>query len=149
MDRRRAKFVFIGAGMLVSMILLVWVGTRGSGFSYYLSVSEFLAAPDRADDGFRINGKVVQGSIRRHATGEDVEFTMTDGEAALAVDYHGIIPDTFVDGADVVVQGRLQEDGSFAAHKLLAKCPSKYESAEEYPDAPASPGEPAEVSALR
>ncbi|NIV47932.1 MAG: hypothetical protein GWN46_14570, partial [Gammaproteobacteria bacterium] len=58
-----------------------------------------------------------------------------DGAATLAVHYHGIIPDTFVDGADVVVEGQLQSDGVFSAHTLLAKCPSKYESADEYGDA--------------
>ena len=68
-------------------------------------------------------------------SGEDVGFNMTDGEATLAVYYRGIIPDTFVDGADVVVEGQLQPDGVFAAHTLLAKCPSKYESADSYPEA--------------
>ena len=58
----------------------------------------------------------------------------------LAVNYHGIIPDTFVDGADVVVEGALSTDGTFDAHTLLAKCPSKYESADEYPDAGATAG---------
>ena len=51
----------------------------------------------------------------------------------LPVSYHGIIPDTFVDDAAVVVEGRLQEDGTFVAHELLAKCPSKYEAAETAP----------------
>ena len=44
--------------------------------------------------------------------------------------YHGIVPDTFVDNADVVVEGRLAGDGTFEAHTLLAKCPSKYEAAD-------------------
>jgi cytochrome c-type biogenesis protein CcmE len=48
----------------------------------------------------------------------------------MLVAYHGIIPDTFVDDAAVVVEGQLQDDGTFRAHTLLAKCPSKYEAAE-------------------
>ena len=32
--------------------------------------------------------------------------------------------------ADVVVEGRLETGGAFHAHTLLAKCPSKYESAD-------------------
>ena len=132
MDRKRLKFVFLGAGMLVSMVFLVWVGVSGTdGFAYYLTVSEFLDADDRALDGFRINGKVVEGSITRVSTGEDVTFAMSDGIAALDVSYHGIIPDTFVEGAEVVVEGRLLAGGTFEAHTLLAKCPSKYESADE------------------
>jgi len=67
----------------------------------------------------------------RATSGEDVSFTITDGDSTLPVDYHGIIPDTFVDGAEVVVEGSLKHDGTFVAHMLLAKCPSKYEAADE------------------
>ncbi len=125
------KFLLLGCGVILSMGFLLIVGVnRPGGFSYYLTVSEFMRQPDRRDDGFRINGKVAAGSIERLATGEDVRFRMTDGGALLPVVYHGIIPDTFVDGADVVVEGRLTDGGEFEAHTLLAKCPSKYESAE-------------------
>ena len=54
---------------------------------------------------------------------------MSEGGATLPVDYHGIIPDTFVDDADVVVEGSLADGGDFHATTLLAKCPSKYEAA--------------------
>jgi cytochrome c-type biogenesis protein CcmE len=73
---------------------------------------------------------VADGTIVRMPTGQDVTFVVTDGDATLPVRYHGIIPDTFVDGADVVVEGQLTGDGTFEAHTLLAKCPSKYEAAD-------------------
>jgi cytochrome c-type biogenesis protein CcmE len=123
------------------MVLLVVVGTQGSGVGYYMTVTEFLDTEDQTRLGLRVNGKVVHGTISREDTGEDVGFEMTDGGAVLAVRYHGIIPDTFVDGADVVVEGALENDGTFSAHMLLAKCPSKYESADEYADAPEDTGE--------
>jgi cytochrome c-type biogenesis protein CcmE len=43
--------------------------------------------------------------------------------------YRGIAPDTFTDGVDVVVEGRMGEDGTFHATTLLAKCASRYENA--------------------
>jgi cytochrome c-type biogenesis protein CcmE len=132
------KFIVITAGVLLSMVVLIAIGTQGSGVGYYMSVSEFLADPEVGRTGLRVNGKVLHGTIQRATTGEDVEFQMSDGSATLAVNYHGIIPDTFVDGADVVVEGSLQEDGVFVAHNLLAKCPSKYESADEHPDVESS-----------
>jgi cytochrome c-type biogenesis protein CcmE len=131
MDRRRTKFLLLGVGIVISMVFIFAVGvSQPGGLAYYMTVSEFLAAPDSANVGFRVNGKVVEGSIDRLATGEDVTFELSDGEASLPVTYHGIIPDTFVDRADVVVEGELQQDGTFKAHTLLAKCPSKYESAD-------------------
>jgi len=132
MERRRLKFLVLGTGVLASMGFLMVVGMSGpGGLAYYLTVSEFTQAPDRGSDAFRINGKVAEGSIVRQPGGRSVLFTMSDGVAALPVSYEGIIPDTFVDGADVVVEGRLGASGTFTAHTLLAKCPSKYEAAED------------------
>ena len=52
--------------------------------------------------------------------------------------YRGITPDTFTDGVDVVVEGRLGHDGTFRATTLLAKCASRYENApEKYKNTPA------------
>ena len=54
---------------------------------------------------------------------------MTDGAKVYNVVYRGITPDTFTDGVDVVVEGRLGHDGTFRATTLLAKCASRYENA--------------------
>ena len=142
MDWKRLKFVLIGVGIVLSMGFLVLVGMeRPGGFVYYLTVTEFMALDREAADGFRINGKVVDGTIVRVPTGQEVRFVMSDGTTTLAVEYHGVIPDTFVDGADVVVEGQLEADEVLHAHTMLAKCPSKYESAvdaEGYPVAETS-----------
>jgi len=130
-DRKRLKFVLFGAGIVLSMAFLLWAGLDSGGMVYYLTVTEFSQQGNPATDGCRVNGKVIQGSIERASTGEDVAFVMSDGTTSLPVRYHGVIPDTFVDGADVVVEGQLGSDNTFEAHTLLAKCPSKYEAAEE------------------
>ena len=129
MDRRRLKFLLLGGGVVIAMGFLVWAGLdREGGLAYFVTVSEFKQAHDAK--GVRINGKVASGSIERLASGQDVHFVMTDGQATLPVSYHGIIPDTFVEGADVVVKGSLDSgSGTFHADELLAKCPSKYEAA--------------------
>ena len=54
---------------------------------------------------------------------------MTDGARTYPVRYRGIIPDTFTDSVDVVVEGRLHRDGVFQATVLTAKCASRYENA--------------------
>ena len=41
------------------------------------------------------------------------------------------VSDLFKDGAMVVVEGKMGPDGIFQADQLLAKCPTKYEAAEE------------------
>ena len=52
---------------------------------------------------------------------------MGDGQARLPVRYKGVKPDMFQTGADVIVEGRLEPDGVFAASVLMTSCPSKYQ----------------------
>lgn len=86
---------------------------------------------------FLIGGALVNGSIVRDPGGRQVAFKMTDGAETYNVVYRGITPDTFTDGVDVVVEGRLGHDGTFRATTRLAKCASRYENApEKYKDTP-------------
>ncbi len=132
MDRKKKRFALIGIGIVACMGFLLAVTLNSkSGLVYYYTVGEFLELEGAHDGSLRINGKVEAGSIVRKTNGMDLRFVVTDGQAALPVEYHGVIPDTFVDGADVVVEGGLRQDGTFKASNLLAKCPSKYEAAKK------------------
>jgi len=132
MDRKKLRLVLIGAGILacVGFLLAVSLSSK-SGLVYYYTVSEFKKLEGAQSTGIRINGKVEDGSILRQKSGMDVRFNVTDGQSVLPVEYHGVIPDTFVDGADVVVEGGVRQDGTFQASSMLAKCPSKYEAAQK------------------
>jgi cytochrome c-type biogenesis protein CcmE len=46
-------------------------------------------------------------------------------------EYRDALPDTFSDDVEVVMEGRLREDGVFEATTLLTKCGSRYEAAPE------------------
>jgi len=46
--------------------------------------------------------------------------------------YRDIVPDTFEDRADAVVEGSFDSSGTFQATFLMAKCPSKYEAETDY-----------------
>lgn len=79
----------------------------------------------------KVGARVVAGTVERDSSGKRVAFDMTDGKATYRVEYVGLIPDTFSDSVDVVVEGRLGADGVFRATTLLAKCASRYEAAPE------------------
>lgn len=132
MNGRKLKFVLIGLGIAATIIFMLAVATQKSdgGLAYYVTVDEFNKKGELPGH-FRVNGKVATGSIERVAGGRQVRFTIVDKAtpSTLPVDYIGEIPDTFVDDADVVVEGKRRADGTFEATMLLAKCPSKYEAA--------------------
>ncbi|MBW2280382.1 MAG: cytochrome c maturation protein CcmE [Deltaproteobacteria bacterium] len=137
-----SKGIQLGIATLTIFGALTWflaVQAGGEGtFAYYENVGSFLdEAP--ADDagpagrGLRVHGFVVEGSIRKELALGHVDFEIQDpGGAPLTVRYDGIdVPDLFADGAEVVIEGRI-ESGVFLAERVMAKCPSKYEA--EVPD---------------
>ena len=135
MSRKKARFI-IGFGIIgVCLLYLVVSGFRDTAM-YYLTVTE-LEARESQFLGKRVKlaGRVVPGSIETDSETlavsfriweplEDEKETFSD---AMAVRYKGIVPDTFRDGSDVVLEGKPQSTGVFKAETLLAKCPSKYE----------------------
>jgi cytochrome c-type biogenesis protein CcmE len=136
----RTKFLIGGLIVLGSAGFLMASSIKETG-QYYLMPSE-LAAKVTADPSFRnagvkVGARVVPGSIKRDPGGRQLTFAMTDGKQVYNVAYRGIAPDTFTDGVDVVVEGRLDASNTFQATTLLAKCASRYENApEKYRNAP-------------
>jgi cytochrome c-type biogenesis protein CcmE len=73
---------------------------------------------------------VVQANtIVRDDASSRISFVINDGKATLPVTYSGVVPDIFRAGIQVVVEGKYSGKGAFQATTLLAKCPSKFQSA--------------------
>lgn len=131
---------FLLSGTLVIAATIVWFvfvagGAATSGAAYDISLKEFRARSiPTLDEDVRVRGKVEEGSIFQRPGSAEVTFSLADGPDTLKVKYstreHGVLPDTFVDGAAAVVTGSLDESGVFQAHTIQAKCPSKYEGAQ-------------------
>ena len=130
----RSKFL-TGAGFVaVTVGVLMTEGIKDTGV-YFLSPSELAARV--VDDssmyavGVRIGGTVVGGTIDRHIASQTLKFEVTDGVIAYPVVYRGLVPDTFTDDVEVVVEGRVTRDGTIQATSVLAKCGSRYEAVPE------------------
>jgi len=132
------KFIVAGGFILCSITYLMFTGFSDS-MVYYHTVSEALEiAQENSDKGIRVSGYVSSGTIKRDQSASRVNFLVyeRDSDQTLPVVYQGIIPDTFKDDAEVVVEGTYHsKDGVFHANVLLAKCPSKYEAlGDEHPE---------------
>ena len=128
----RTKFLIGGALVLGTAGYLMATSIKDTGM-YYLTPTELAtkisADPSFRNTGVKIGARVVPGSITRVPGGKEYAFQVTDGAKGFPVIYRGIAPDTFTDGVDVVVEGRMANDGTFHATTLLAKCASRYENA--------------------
>ncbi|MFN7972569.1 MAG: cytochrome c maturation protein CcmE [Acidobacteriota bacterium] len=127
MKPTQIKIVVLSMAIVTGIMLLAADGSRSSTV-YYQTIPELMASPSGGGGTVRVTGHVVAGSIQRPA-GAPLSFLMQDASGAqrLAVRYGDVVPDTFKDGAEVVVEGALSADATFEASTLLAKCPSKYE----------------------
>ena len=133
---KKAPFVIGFAIILATLGWLAYSGIQESK-TYYVTVSELLANPEASHRRFRVGGDVAPGSIRRMQG--RTEFTLQQEGKLLQVYYTGTepLPDTLVDRAQAMADGRYQQDGTFHAETVQAKCASKYEAAP--PKAGASP----------
>lgn len=125
--RGRSKF-FIGGAIIVLAVGYLVVSSIGGSTAYYLTVEE-VRAEGPSERAVRVAGTVVAETIEWNAQELLLKFDIADDSGSLAVIYHGPRPDMLQDDAEVVVEGKYVEGGSFEANNLLLKCPSKYESA--------------------
>ena len=141
-----SKGIQIAIGGVLMALLLGWYGSTQvseASFAYYQTLEEFVAAEGEASRAVRVHGYVADGSIERDVEGKQVSFRVQstpphaggDDGSMMQVVYASLeTPDLFKDGAEVVVEGRLQSaangGNTFHATNVLAKCPSKFEGQE-------------------
>ena len=99
--------------------------TLGESAQYYKHVDELMAQPaDWYGKPLQVHG--FARDVRRKRDSLEYRFEMYNNGSVVSASYTGIVPDTFKNDAEVVLQGTLREDG-FHATGMTAKCPSKYE----------------------
>jgi len=128
--RRRLPLSFLLAGIAIlgAIIYLVFANTQANAV-YYLTVSELQHCTICTTQSVRVAGVVQAGSIVRDDQQQRISFVIVDGAHTLPVTYTGVVPDIFQAGIQVVVEGHYTGQGPFQAQTLLAKCPSKFQSA--------------------
>ncbi len=127
MLKGRYKLI-IAIGVIALGITYLVYGSVKDTMVYYLTVPELKdRVPSVYKERVRVSGTVVPGSIRNEVDGF-LEFKIADGDDSIDVKYKGVIPDTFNDGVEAVVEGLYTPSNVFNANVLLAKCPTKYES---------------------
>jgi cytochrome c-type biogenesis protein CcmE len=130
------KILILVGIVVASMVFLMARTMGGQSGVYYLELAEYVNKP--VERSVRLAGFVQDGSIQKDNAGLAVKFVIRDqaGKHTLPVSFDarsagGRIPDTFTDGSQVVVSGKMGQAGVFEANQMLAKCPSKYEASSE------------------
>jgi cytochrome c-type biogenesis protein CcmE len=122
------KFVIAGGVIALAVACLVAMGLRGTT-EYFLTVSELQARGSSASNQLvRVSGNLVPGSLSRDQSGLVIHFLIADPAAVEPLDVvyrGGQVPDIIGDNIEIVAEGKLDAQGTFAATNVLAKCPSR------------------------
>ena len=125
MTRKQRRLVLIGSGLAVLALAVALVlNALKDSIVFFNSPSDVVEKHVLPGTRIRLGGLVKPGTVKRDST--NVRFDVTDGKAAIAVTYTGILPDLFREGQGVVAEGALDPGGVFKADTVLAKHDEKY-----------------------
>jgi cytochrome c-type biogenesis protein CcmE len=127
--RRRRRWGLIAAVAVVLAVIAYFAfSSIGNALVYYLTPTELsqrLATdPQVHDQPVRLGGLVKEGSVHGPAT--DLTFVLTDGTTDITVHSNVAPTRSFREGAGAVVEGKLQQDGTFEASQVLVKHDENY-----------------------
>jgi cytochrome c-type biogenesis protein CcmE len=120
--------LWVGSVILVGAVGYLAYAGMSQGWVYYVSVDQLQG--EKHTSRVRLMGTVAQDGLVVNGGQMTAKFVLCgeDANKRVAVDYRGAIPDLFKAGADVVVEGKVnQATHRFDADVLLTKCASKYE----------------------
>lgn len=115
-------FIVVGASAAAALIF----SALSENMNFFYAPAQIQAGEAPHGKTIRVGGLVVPGSIKRAASGLDLEFRVTDNKAELPVEFRGILPDLFSEGKGVVAVGELLPGGRFKAAQVLAKHDENY-----------------------
>jgi cytochrome c-type biogenesis protein CcmE len=126
MSTKAAKIGITGLVLAVAFGALMYT-SLGESAEYYKHVDEVLASPQQWE-GKNLQVHGYARNVARKPGTLEYRFSVENNGKAMTAYYTGIAPDTFKDDAEVVLQGKLDKDGTYHVKEggLLAKCPSKY-----------------------
>jgi cytochrome c-type biogenesis protein CcmE len=125
---QRAIKIGLTSVVLVAAFAGLLYSTLSEGTEYYKHVDEVMKDPAAwYGKKLQLHGFVVDDSILRKRDSLDYKFEVQNNGAVVPVRYTGVVPDTFKNGSEVVLKGRLGPDGfTVEPNGVMAKCPSKY-----------------------
>ncbi len=122
----KSKLIIAGLILAATVSYLVYAGVS-QGWVYYLEVDAYLAKPEYRGQTVRLCGRVGAQGLVRDAAGLTARFNLLGKTHEIPVVYHGVVPDMFKPGCEVVVEGKQDKAGVFQSTMMLTKCASKYE----------------------
>ena len=126
MSAKALKIAATSGVLLLALAGLMFTTLR-EDTQFYKHVDEVMADPS-SWHGKRLQLHGYVEGIERKRNSLEYRFKVQSNGSVVNASYSGVVPDTFKDGAEVVLKGRLNAEGfEVERNGVMAKCPSKYE----------------------
>ena len=118
-----ASFLLIGVAGSISALFVA----LEQNLNMFYPPNEVVSGVAPIETNIRAGGMVEEDSLIRASNSLKVSFVLSDRAGSeFTVHYTGILPDLFREGQGILVEGELQQDGSFEATEVLAKHDENY-----------------------
>ena len=126
MTRKQRRLTLIGvAGCVLAVALGLVLYAMNDTIVFFNSPADIQAKSVQPGTRIRLGGLVKEGSVQRGAD-QQITFEVMDAEAAIKVNYKGLLPDLFREGQGIVAEGILESASVFRADSVLAKHDENY-----------------------
>lgn len=115
-------FIVVVSSVVVGLVLYA----ARESINLFYPPQKIVAGEAPIGRAIKAGGCVVPGSVVRSKTSLDIRFEITDGVASIPVEYTGILPDLFAEGEAAVIDGKLDENLTMFATRVLAKHDETY-----------------------
>lgn len=124
--KKRIRVIVTSAIIAILLGYLIYYQFGSALVVPYRNVSDVVGNEGLSGKQVKIAGKVVKGSLEKSKTEVRYRFKIGDGKAELPVVYEKVLPSSFKESGEVIVEGVYEPGAEFKAKMLLVKCPSKY-----------------------
>ena len=128
MTHKRWKLSIAGVIFVGAIVYLSFAGMQ-TGWTYTVGVNTYLSDAKYQGQRVRLCGKVGAEGIDVQKSQLSAKFILLGDGQQIAVNYHGIVPDLFKAGGEVLVEGKRDAQGIFQSDLMMTKCASKYDEA--------------------
>ena len=127
----KPKFII---GGIIIIVFVLWGAT-----AFLKTTVQYVSIAEAKQSGktVQVLGSIDFNDVHYDADRSRLVFSIHDGHdpsqpktERMKVIYHGVVPGNFEQATQVVVRGKMGPEG-FMAEKLLVKCPSKYQGAQD------------------
>jgi cytochrome c-type biogenesis protein CcmE len=134
MTAKAVKILTTVAVLVLALTGLMFTTLR-EDTQFYKHVNEVMSDPGPWQ-GKRLQLHGFVTAIERKRNSLEYRFNVQSNGSVVQAHYTGVVPDTFKEGSEVVLKGKLGAEGfQVERNGVMAKCPSKYE-----PSKAAQPG---------